>query len=670
MGPLLRLFDTWCTGLRRVSLMMGLAAVPWLHAETAKAVEWPPVPATVWNRSGGDEASQVGARILHYRIELGRTKVTHTWRIRVLSEQGKAAATFNRLPPGTTDIHGRTVHPNGEIQTFKNELDILTRANVKVRDKELVTTSVVPPGLDGDCVVDITWSEPVFLPIEAQWTGLEANRSWQLGARFPVDEVEIRILKEFPRQWVLLDAQPFSLRRTDQPEGPALTIKGLPAFEEVPYSLDSLRKLPRLLTFSVPHVLKNELRQPLEKFWSKAGAELFSWYLKGKDWPLDPHFNQLKTETVQDLPGGPQARALGILQRLRKKLKILSYPTWEESQVPVPPYSAGWHRGSEEELSRIREVKEDSFDWLFFRILVKEKIPLKLVKVRKVSNGVFSPNIYDLEQFDWTLMVIPEEGKPDLWLSPGYLLIAPGQVPPHFQGTLGEELDFSTWRLKLVEIPSADAAENRTDADLRIDIQGPDQASFRSRWSMYAGSAFDWRLALWSMDPADQERWVREQLQGQHRRVGRIEAKVESIFDPSAPLGVLVTGKMPVSSGTCSEVNPFPVIPPFFHRPEYLDQARQVPLYYGLKRSVKLRSEIKLPPAAAVIPGSPIDWENGIGKIRWESKLGTSPETVVVTMRAELVAMSASAADLQSLREFLAILNEAWLRRVRWETGP
>ena len=137
--------------------------LPWagllvLLAARATAANWAPIPAEIWALKEDPAHGVQGAVVLEDRLSIRGSYLEYLYRVRILSEAGKDAAELPALPNEAYDIDGRTVFADGHEVRFSDKKDLQTVA-VKARGESLVRSKIAPPGVTGDCVVEIRWKE-------------------------------------------------------------------------------------------------------------------------------------------------------------------------------------------------------------------------------------------------------------------------------------------------------------------------------------------------------------------------------------------------------------------------------------------------------------------------------------------------------------------------------
>ena len=194
--------------------------------------------------------------------------------MRILSERGRDAAELPAFPSSAYGFDGRTVHADGTSVAFSEKKDF-ENVTVKTRFGSGTVSRLVPPGVTGDCVVELRWTEsaqdsPGPMPPEYGFF-----HEWVLGGRYRTLSSVIDLGPAFSWAYELagLDA--------NKPEvnGRVYTIRNLPPVEPAPLSLDTLRSLPRFTVFWQPAPLVAHVHDGGAGYWNAVGRLVYKDFL-------------------------------------------------------------------------------------------------------------------------------------------------------------------------------------------------------------------------------------------------------------------------------------------------------------------------------------------------------------------------------------------------------
>jgi hypothetical protein len=98
-----------------------------------------------------------GAVVLENRWVFTGIGIRRVLRIRILSGHGMEAAELDPFLPEAKGIEGRTVQPDGNATLFSSREEFISKTRTWGHPGR-TRPILVPPGLTGDCLVELTWS--------------------------------------------------------------------------------------------------------------------------------------------------------------------------------------------------------------------------------------------------------------------------------------------------------------------------------------------------------------------------------------------------------------------------------------------------------------------------------------------------------------------------------
>ena len=137
-------------------LMLG-AALPGLAARPGSALPlvamtafgapngWPELPPDAWSIKASDFPDGAGAVVLLERIHFHRRSMERFRRLLVLAEPGRQLAEFQLIGAKVKKLEGRTISPDGTIQSFVQNSDIVKSVLLSGKRENLDAVKVIPP---------------------------------------------------------------------------------------------------------------------------------------------------------------------------------------------------------------------------------------------------------------------------------------------------------------------------------------------------------------------------------------------------------------------------------------------------------------------------------------------------------------------------------------------
>ena len=320
-----------------VFLAAGCAAM--LGATANAADSWPPIPPEVWAMKEDPANGTVGAVILENRIAFHTNRIQYTYRVRILSERGRDAVELPAFTRSAYGFEGRTVRTDGTSVAFLEKKDFES-VTVKTRFGSGTVSRLVPPGVTGDCVVELRWTESAQDSLGPMPPEYGFFHEWVLGGRYRTLLSVIDLGPAFAWAYELagLDA--------NKPEmnGRVYTIRDLPAVEPAPLSLDTLRGLPRFTVFWQPDSLRPYVRDGGEAYWNAVGRLVYKDFIgkasKGSE------YDAFARAILAGLPEQPRRKALALRERLDTRIVNTDLLTEAERAKRTERADAGSDRPS------------------------------------------------------------------------------------------------------------------------------------------------------------------------------------------------------------------------------------------------------------------------------------------------------------------------------------
>ncbi len=125
-----------------------------------------PIPETAWQVRQDPERDLFDAAFLVHYTSFENQHNRHYRLIRILSEQGKAAAEFLHDSETLSAVKGRVLYPDGTELGFDSTADFVEILTYRSRRKKVKATILIPPGLTTDCLVEMEWFEAADLGLK------------------------------------------------------------------------------------------------------------------------------------------------------------------------------------------------------------------------------------------------------------------------------------------------------------------------------------------------------------------------------------------------------------------------------------------------------------------------------------------------------------------------
>lgn len=649
--------------MRRVSFLFFLVAPCLLMAGG-----WPQIPKDVWAIKEDPAKGITGAVVLEDRISFRNVLIEYTYRVRILSETGKAAAEFEEFPDKAYDIEGRTVYPDGREVVFNQRKDFQTKTAVKSRYSEVNRTLAIPPGITGDCVVELHWKESatsnpnriikIPLPSRMGW-----SHQWILANPYFTKELILEFPTSFPWNYQFFPSRSHAPSREEKGGYQIYTLRDIPAKKEVPYCLDVSRDFPRLLVYWVPFQLRPYMTKGSENLWKGAAwvhyREVFSDSVR-----KGSAYKALLAELAAGLPDKPQARAYELLLRLNGRIKNTSWPTFDEMASLSKQKAEEEHdRGDLDAVARQGWTDGGGMEILYFNLLNDLKVHPKIAMADDRDYRLFYMDCLDVFQFSRAMMVVEEEGRPPLWLDSTLRFCEPGVIHPDFQGTPCLVVDPKDWSVKRMVVPSQPLALNQSVYIYGLDLK-EDAVGFKVEASFRGYPEFRERTRFMSLEPKEQDRKLKEDLERTLKSAEFSRVKVRNAQNARENLSFEAEGQIESEPQRRREIYPFPGMQWPLQVPDEWPDRREDYVVLPFLQGHSATCTFKLPEGYSLGTFTPFEKSNRFGKVFWNLTQDAARKEVKVELRVEVSAMLEKPDSYEEFRTFMGWVQDACGRSI------
>jgi hypothetical protein len=642
--------------MRQATILMCLLACGGL------AADWPAIPPEVWAMKDNAARTGPGAVILEKAIHLGVVDVTFDYRIRIFSERGKSAGQFPVFPVGTVGLAGRTVLPDGRCIPFTSAKDFQTKTAVARGDWELERKRVMVPGLTDDCIVDLHWRQPLT-ELFSSWDSM--REYFELAEPFPIKVMTTFVLS--PRR------RPYAYRLTPDHQThvdfkeagmeDTLTMRDLRAMDDLPYALRPTRDFPSLVVHGIDQETNISANRGTDEFWAVIARRMKNVHLeylrKGGA------YRALSETLRKDLPEGARARALELYRRLRGRILDLDALTEEEQAArPAKSKSDRVEARDLDAAARLQEAPSWGFYFLAYQLFKDAGLDPVLARVANRQNHFFNMKELNQFQFDDLCIVIEEQGKPALWLSPRLRLADGGYVHPDYQGTPALGIGGLDWKVRPLTVPVSQPGDNASRFTYALELtEDRDRVTCTAEYLGHP--AYAKRNLYHAKGVAEQSRTLKENLERADRNFIVTRATLDHLRDPARPLAIHLEGEAERTAARRRTVTPFPFLEAPLWIPEELASPRTERIVLPFLRSQKAVCRFKLPEGQTLAPAAALDQRNAFGSVSWKA-VRTGAE-VEVSLDVEVETLVAPGSELDAFKAFLAWVQDATRRTLTLE---
>ncbi|WP_243383930.1 hypothetical protein [Geothrix alkalitolerans] len=624
----------------------------------------------------GAVAGAPGAIVLEDKYGIERSKLIRTYRVRILADRGREAASLPLFMGDAPKIKGRTCYPDGKSIGFDSLKDFQVKSKIETTRWEAKRTVVIPPGINGDCVFEARWEEPEL--------GFLTSRFIQyLGGKFPVRRAVIEIAKDVRRSYLVMPGKGVRSNVIDAPKLRQFVLLDLPPEQNDPFGLKTALDLPRIVVFDrqVARSLMKGAAQEQDPrvranlFWSEHATEDLRPVFERR-WHTGDVYNTLREALFKDLPATPHARASALLMRLNGRIRNLDQSTFAEvaADKGIHNYSDWldyWNIRKPWNLNVIAELGVTTrfgMRSMYYYLLREAGIRPFLCLVADRNLLLFDYNILDTNQYSHYLIGVEEPGKGILWLDPTLRFASPGLIPPEYQGTSAVLIDTGTWKASPYTLPVQSALANQRLFQYQVSLDEEGE-SFSATAEFSGLPDYLARNRLRALDGPGQNRLLKEDLEHATKYLALTKTEVLHAQDPYHNLSWRVEGRCESDSTGEREVHPFPVLPEPLEIPDAFPGSRSEPILLPYRSTLLAVSRFRMPPGYRCAPLSPLTRQNRFGSVNWLAALETQDgvSSVRVVLRVDVTGFFEKADAYDELRAFCGWIRESLGKTIRLE---
>ena len=640
--------------------------LPIFAAAALQAGSWAPIPPEVWAMKEDPAQGVKGAVVLERHMTFTGRAITHLYRVRVLSEEGRSAADMDAFLPESTAIEGRTVYRDGTMVWFEKAKDF-SEKSIPRGDDGGSRKVVIPPGVTADCVVEVRWVDTAIttpnstlqLPSSVGLSFLDP-----LGSRYKVLEDVVEFNPLFNTSALVIAGRGPKPDLISSGRSQKYVFRNLPGREEPPFALYSLAGRPEVMAWWQPGDLIGIARGDIKNYWIYATTNYWQPYFQ-EAMRKGPAFKTLAAELSQGLPAEPGAAAVKLLQRLDRRIKNVHYPTLAEKasldlKTVLAEDESYEQAHNLEVIVRRGTATREEMGFLFLALLESNGIKPQLALLHDRETSLFHFDIPNLFQTENVLVGVPRPEGGLMWLDPARRYAAPGLILPSLQGVEALTIDTATWKPGRAIIPVQPASFNTAQYKYRLAFgEGAETFAVKGEFTGYP--EYRERRRFLAQAPEEQARTLREAMEKNIPDSAIRTATVREATNPDANVAWDVEGTLDQPAGQSFQVDPFPGLPSPLPLPAAWPDQRTEPIvmpHLGIQLAT---CEFQVPAGFALKPLEPLAKENSFGRVNL--RIATTGEgdaaRVRVAMRVDVLRPSAPAEAYAELRTFLGWVEAA-----------
>jgi hypothetical protein len=543
------------------------------------------------------------------------------------------------------------------VTPFNNAKD-LVKQTVKAGNWEARAQALIPPGLTADCVVDLHYS------IESQLT-----HSWMeipIQGAYPVRMKRMEVATNSGLGSVLLCQRSLLYEKVSTLAYDFYTFTDLPGEEKDPYSIPGLWSSRFLFFQQIYWGRIGQAKEP-EAYWKAIAEDLYK-PAYTESLKFGRRYRDWSKALREGLEGDASTRAATILARLEREIQ-------NGSQLTQAEFAALGKKSAEESMEhkdldaavQRKRASATGMHYLFFQLLSDEGLEPRLLLVADRNQHPFRYHLMAVRQFTDVLLGVTGKDGFLTWFDPSTRFLPAGVVDPAYQETEGLLLESRNWTCRPFKLVHQDAAVNGSRYEFSLDLGGTQTFTEHATFKGYPEHRE--RLGVFQAEPRDQEKTLKEAVEGRDKNVTVTRVKVDHATEPGVPLTWNLEGACPLEGGRRKVFAPFPGLPSPMFIPDAWPPKRTQPILLPYCFQWSAVSRFKVPEGWKLARDPDLAQANGFGKVAWrvEDSVEDGETRAVVTFTVDLETMAADPVHDAALRQFLSWIETASRRTLSLE---
>ncbi|MBL0210510.1 MAG: hypothetical protein IPQ13_06295 [Holophagaceae bacterium] len=623
---------------------------------------WDPVPAEVWRMKEDPAKGIRGGVILSQTIRFENKFVDYIYRIRILSEVGKAAVSFPTFPKEAYNFESRVVTQDGRIVTFNQRKDFAERS-VKSARFGVSEKVVIPAGLTSDCVLDLSWrlssdkSMGGHSPLPASSPN---SLHIQFANVFAIKQLIVELPLQFPFPSLVSPSQTHKPEQSTSGNKKVFIFRDIPPFPDVPYALHSTRQAPFFDSFFLPPDLAPMLREGADAFWARAAESYYKDFFE-REVSRRGAYKELSNQILGEVPAGagPEVVLACLMRGLDARITNLDWLTEAARADKATQINRYW---SDSDLNKAagHGIATSAGMAVFLVNLLKDAgLNPQIALVMDRDSGMFAYNLMNPFQFTSYLVGVKTPGGM-VWAEPGRRYFPVGILHPDYQGTPCMQIDAKTWvasRLVLSAQPSTTNQSNYV-----VTITPEEEADAFSVKATFTGYS-EWHQRARFMKEAQdsQDKHLKELLEEPRSGVVVKKTRVANAQDPRQPFQWDAEGFVTREEGRRRMVYPFPGTEWAMWIPDEFPKDRKEPVVIPYRKVFNAASTIHLPEGYSFGGIAPFHKRNAIGSVAWTAE-SQADRSIKVSLKVDVTGFFFDAGAYGELKDFLGWVKDAQSR--------
>lgn len=618
-----------------------------------RAGDFPAIPAEVWALREDPARGIQDAVVVFHRTRILEHWIEHQIRLRVLTPAGKAAAESWSFGAGTRAFKGQTTARAGRVTPFLEFKDAKL-SELRSQGARVARRKLIVPGLDGDCVVDLRWEEPLGW-IDSMGGALR----WRITSPWFMQERMVEVDSLVPYACTVFQ-HPTRMARKSNPfrGGTRYEWQDIPAERPVPFCLSVTRPCATV-------VLSNPIRFKIFNTPSQYWGQIASYVLKPMLEPASAggsEYQAFSKEIRTGLPEGRESAVEALALRLRERIRCTTLMSPEEVEL-LKKEDKGAAPGVKD-LNRMVERRWAhplGMTVLLYNLLKDAGIPARPLLVSNRNATLFRFDQADFSQVAELLLAVETGGAVPLIVDPGLRFNRPGLLRPEYQGITALSYDpVNLWTPKLVEIDVQEGRWNRIEYRGRIQL-GDEEDRMEFGIQSTGFPAHREQVRFQGLNGEERTRHLKEDLEALIPEFGLTGSKVEPADKSGEGFRWSAEGKVGAVGAGRRQVIPFPGLRLPLEVPDSWPEGRTEMIVLPHAFVLEAEALLEAPTGHRWVDPAPLRQVNGFGKVERSIETVKRAEgpALKVKLKIQLDLAIAEAGAYPALKDFLGWMQEA-----------
>jgi len=402
-----------------------------------KVMPGTPIPPETWDVSAEISKNPTDAVVLEDKTVFQQKYIMRFRRVRILNENGKSAAEFVDPTGKFVKVRGRVVDRSGEETLIELAEDLVEVLAFKHRGDRVKSKILVPPGLTSDCVVEMSWQEPVDdgLPKGVYSKRFYIQEPWPVRSKLlHLSPSAMRTESNF---WVnrfvwneIFNKEQFSVEKTRFEV--LLKYRNIPPLYDHPYGNHHLDR-----NAAYAWLFKSvDYGSTVDQFYKSFATRYIKPDFSGR-FSRSKEYKQWIANLKKSLPEDHFKAMVMIYDAFRDKIAITDLlPPEKRAQITKELTASKSPDQRMSQVFRLGYGEPADLGFLYFRVAKDCNIPFKLMFASSVSGPPFQPTTFNPFMLYLWVPLFGLELSPEQWVvfAPQWQENAAGFLPVDLQG--------------------------------------------------------------------------------------------------------------------------------------------------------------------------------------------------------------------------------------------